>query len=225
MILITCFIYFSIGKSLETVIGRFRLNFFLFTGWFWLFVFGFLYFFIFGGASGSPEIADVFSSTLNTYCLFSSIFALFSFIYPETRFLLLFFIPIKGKYLILVSAIFYAVDVARLLIAGNYAAMWILVFMILAAVVNLVLFLLLGGRKAKAPTSGQKEFRKQMKVVNPATSGRTNLNHKCCVCGRTSESNPELTFRYCSKCIGPYEYCNEHIYTHTHIRPKGMEDV
>ena len=42
--------------------------------------------------------------------------------------------------------------------------------------------------------------------------------HKCTVCGRTDVSNPELEFRYCSKCKGYYCYCEDHINNHTHIQ-------
>lgn len=41
--------------------------------------------------------------------------------------------------------------------------------------------------------------------------------HKCAVCGRTELDDENLVFRYCSKCAGNYEYCNEHLYTHIHI--------
>jgi hypothetical protein len=42
--------------------------------------------------------------------------------------------------------------------------------------------------------------------------------HRCAVCGRTENDGDELTFRYCSKCNGAYEYCNEHLYTHMHVK-------
>ncbi len=41
--------------------------------------------------------------------------------------------------------------------------------------------------------------------------------HKCAVCGRTEKTNPELEFRFCSRCNGNYEYCSEHLYTHKHV--------
>lgn len=41
--------------------------------------------------------------------------------------------------------------------------------------------------------------------------------HKCEICGRTEITNPELEFRYCSKCKGNHEYCNDHLFTHKHI--------
>lgn len=41
--------------------------------------------------------------------------------------------------------------------------------------------------------------------------------HRCAICGRTEITNPELEFRFCSKCNGNYEYCNEHLFSHTHV--------
>ncbi len=40
--------------------------------------------------------------------------------------------------------------------------------------------------------------------------------HKCAICGKTDITNPEMTFRFCSKCNGNYEYCENHLYTHMH---------
>ena len=42
--------------------------------------------------------------------------------------------------------------------------------------------------------------------------------HKCTICGRTNITDPQLTFRYCSKCDGNHEYCEDHLFTHTHIK-------
>lgn len=41
--------------------------------------------------------------------------------------------------------------------------------------------------------------------------------HRCEICGRTELSDPDLEFRFCSKCEGNHEYCMDHLYTHTHI--------
>ena len=40
--------------------------------------------------------------------------------------------------------------------------------------------------------------------------------HRCAICGRTELDNPNLEFRYCTKCHGYYEYCQDHLFTHTH---------
>lgn len=37
--------------------------------------------------------------------------------------------------------------------------------------------------------------------------------HKCAVCGRTEKDGDDLVFRYCSKCNGNYEYCQDHLFT------------
>lgn len=41
--------------------------------------------------------------------------------------------------------------------------------------------------------------------------------HRCEVCGRTNISHPDLTFRFCSKCEGNHEYCEDHIFEHEHL--------
>ena len=42
--------------------------------------------------------------------------------------------------------------------------------------------------------------------------------HECAVCHRTELDDPELEFRYCSKCDGNYEYCQDHLFTHKHVK-------
>ena len=42
--------------------------------------------------------------------------------------------------------------------------------------------------------------------------------HKCAICGRTERDGDDLEFRFCSKCNGNYEYCNEHLFTHEHVK-------
>ena len=43
------------------------------------------------------------------------------------------------------------------------------------------------------------------------------FRHKCAVCGRTDVTNPELQFRYCSKCAGYHCFCSDHIFNHVHF--------
>ncbi len=63
--------------------------------------------------------------------------------------------------------------------------------------------------------SGQaRDSRAQASNVTPIQVTR----HKCTICGRTEVTNPDLEFRFCSKCEGDHEYCMDHLYTHEHIR-------
>ena len=41
--------------------------------------------------------------------------------------------------------------------------------------------------------------------------------HKCAVCGITDADDPDMEFRYCSKCNGYYCYCMKHINDHVHV--------
>ena len=41
---------------------------------------------------------------------------------------------------------------------------------------------------------------------------------KCSVCGKTDLTDPQMEFRYCSKCNGYYCYCADHINNHIHIQ-------
>ena len=85
---------------------------------------------------------------------------------------------------------------------------------IIFALLNLFLFFFfckirLTGKQRKR----QKEFREQMRQPR----GVANMTkHKCAICGRTEMDDPNLVFRYCSKCTGNKEYCQEHLFTHTH---------
>ena len=42
--------------------------------------------------------------------------------------------------------------------------------------------------------------------------------HKCAICGRTEKDDPNLEFRFCSRCNGNYEYCQDHLFTHEHVK-------
>ena len=61
----------------------------------------------------------------------------------------------------------------------------------------------------------RQQFKAQMREPRP---GSGIAKHKCAVCGRTELDDPNLQFRFCSKCEGNYEYCQDHLFTHQHIR-------
>lgn len=216
MVLITCFIYFSIARSLERIIGRWRVNFFLILGIVMLILFGFLYYLLFRDSNYQGYVG-----ALNPYYLYAMLFVLFAMIYPDARFLLMFIIPIRGKWMVFITLGFYAIDVAAAFMNGDFGYGWILVFMVAAAILTLVIFLLLSGYRVKRRASS----RRSSNVVDMNAYSKSKqqggqapaYRHKCAVCGRTDRTNPELDFRYCSKCIGNYEYCQDHLYTHVHV--------
>ena len=59
------------------------------------------------------------------------------------------------------------------------------------------------------------EYRQSVRQARPVKHENGAL-HKCYICGRTELDDPNLTFRYCSKCSGNKEYCQDHLFTHEH---------
>jgi len=50
--------------------------------------------------------------------------------------------------------------------------------------------------------------------------------HRCAICGRTELDDPNLEFRYCSKCEGNYEFCQDHLFLHIHAKDgKGPQPM
>ena len=68
------------------------------------------------------------------------------------------------------------------------------------------------------------EFKKQAKRAEKRANMQYRgangqiTKHKCAICGRTELDDPNLEFRFCSKCNGNYEYCQYHLFTHEHVK-------
>ena len=62
------------------------------------------------------------------------------------------------------------------------------------------------------------EFKqKKRRAERPMQMHPNGARHKCAICGRTELDDENLEFRYCSKCNGNYEYCQDHLFTHKHV--------
>ena len=88
-----------------------------------------------------------------------------------------------------------------------------------AIVVSLLNFLLfyISSRNYKRVSPKEIQRKRAYRKASSAISNKP-YRHKCTVCGKTELDDPNLEFRYCSKCNGNYEYCNEHLFTHTHVK-------
>lgn len=203
-ILITLYFYYSIGTSLEKIWGAYRYNCYIFGGMLCTILGSFiLYGILTASGAANVEVGAAFS----TYYINMSIFLAFAATFPDMQVLLMFIIPIKVKYL---GIIYGAFLIMECILGGKVS------FIIIgSSLLNFVIFYVLTHKKIHNParTTFQKEKRRQevqkkMKITR----------HKCAVCGRTEETNPELEFRFCSKCNGNYEYCQDHLFTHQHVK-------
>ena len=90
------------------------------------------------------------------------------------------------------------------------------------SILNFIIFFL-SSRNMKPYSPGQmkrkNDFKRKMRQAErPVNVYANGAKHRCAVCGRTEMDDPNLEFRYCSKCNGNYEYCQDHLFTHTHVK-------
>lgn len=212
--LIMLFFYYSIGRDLEYTIGRFRYNVYIFSGILMTTV-GVLAMYGISVLTGNQLNQFLFASYsdqfISTYYLTLSIFLAFAVCYPDMKVLLYFFIPIKMKWL----AIFDGVLIGMSLVSAIMSKMWILVFIILISMMNFLIFFFSTRNYKRVSPKEIHRKRQYYKQVQPKANV---TRHKCAICGRTEETNPELSFRFCSKCNGNYEYCQDHLFSHQHVQ-------
>lgn len=203
------FFYYPVGTSLEHTWGSFRYTLYIFLGILFSVIGAFILYFI----TGAYGIGSLF----NTYYISLSVFLAYALSYPDMQILLWFVIPIKMKWM----AILYGVIVFYDMITYIRAGYWVMIIPIVASLLNFVLFFFSTRnmhRYNPKEVHRRREFKKAVAQsrVNPATGGIT--KHKCAICGRTEQDDPNLEFRFCSKCNGNYEYCQDHLFTHEHVK-------
>lgn len=205
-VLIMLSFYYYLGTALERTWGAFRYNVYILGGMLCTVIGAFILYFI----SGQNEMLSLVNGmSFSTYYINLSIFLAFAMNYPDMEVLFMMIIPIKIKYLALLDVAYLLYDLIR----GGWGTRTV----IIASLLNFIIYFLMTRNYRRI--SPQEIHRKQQfkKAVHPQmTPGGT--RHKCAVCGRTEKDGEHLEFRYCSKCNGNYEYCQDHLSTHQHIK-------
>ena len=207
---VSLFCYYSLGRAMENIWGTLRFNLYYLSG----VVMMDIYCLLFGGQ------ADVVYLNLSLFLAYATLF-------PDAHFLLFFIIPVKAWIFALVDLVFVVIGLVSYPFPYN-----------LFSVVSLANYFLFFGKdvlnvipmswRANASRLFQKkpQTTRRAKVIQfdagsyevSHAAPKAPYTHKCTVCGRTDVSNPELEFRYCSKCKGYYCYCQDHINNHVHIQ-------
>ena len=208
------FFYYPISASLEHTWGKFKFTLYILSGMIFTVIAAFILHFVMGGV-----LDGVGGIIFSTYYISLSIFLAYSLTYPDMTVLLMFVIPIKMKWMSIVYAAIVIYDVARYFMNGA----WFMALPIIASLLNFVIFFL-GTRDFNRYNPKEIHRKNEFKrAVNGGSKtvpfpGNSNAvtKHKCAVCGRTEKDDPNLEFRFCSKCNGNYEYCQDHLYTHIH---------
>ena len=219
-VLITLYLYYSLGGLLERIWGTYKYNVYLFSG----LLFTILGAFVLCGYSvlmgALPTMytglyllnngSAVYFGQFSTYYINMSIFLACAASIPDVQVLLMFIFPIKVKWLGIVYGIILLVNC----IQGGIATWIVVIFSLL----NFLVFFLRSKGKmhlSVGQIKRQQEFHQKMRSAGQ-TKGIT--RHKCAICGRTELDGDDLEFRFCSKCNGNYEYCQYHLFTHEHVK-------
>ena len=208
------FFYYPISASLEHTWGKFKFTLYILSGMIFTVIAAFILHFVMGGV-----LDGLGGIIFSTYYISLSIFLAYSLTYPDMTVLLMFVIPVKMKWMSIVYAALVIYDVARYFMNGA----WFMALPIIASLLNFVIFFL-GTRDFNRYNPKEIHRKNEFKrAVNGGSKtvpfpGNSNAvtKHKCAVCGRTEKDDTNLEFRFCSKCNGNYEYCQDHLYTHIH---------
>lgn len=206
LVALVLFCYYSLGNVIERRWGTLKFNLFYLSGVVMMDIFCMFF----------PNCrASV--SYLNMSLLLS-----YATMFPDATFFLYMIIPVKAWFLALVDLVLVAVGVFTSSFPANFFPIIALANYFLffgSDVLNLLpVKWQLKLRKlfhAKGKSSGPKVV--HFHVTQSSSQAKQDYNHRCTVCGRTDVTNPELEFRYCSRCKGYYCYCQEHINNHVHI--------
>ena len=211
-LLIMALLYYQLGSALERSWGAFRFNVYIFGGMLFTVIGAFILYGIYAAAgTGSLETISLISSlTFTTNYINLTIFLAFAVMYPEMQILLFFIIPVKMKWMAVVYAVLIAINLILTSWGGRIA--------IIMSILNFLIFFL--STRNYRRVSPKEIHRKQVFKAQMREPRRGSMvtKHKCAVCGRTELDDPNLEFRFCSKCDGNYEYCQDHLFTHQHIK-------
>ena len=208
---------YSMSRSFEQMVGTFRMNVYLVGGMILNLVSA-----IFVYVITLVTLNYGISVRLSNYDMLFTIFMALALCMPEATVYLSFLFPIKMKWMFLVYIAlslyqlysYYSFGSAQGVMVG---LLYLVIYgsQTIVALLNLFLFFRFSKiRLSKKQKKTQTEFRRQMASTPKAGSGIS--RHKCAICGRTENDDPNLSFRYCSKCTGNKEYCQDHLFTHTH---------
>lgn len=202
LLLIELYFYYFIGSTLERQWGSGKFTIYYLMGIVLTVLFGFILYWA----------ADI-NVRLSAQYINLSMFFAFAMLYPDMRVLLFFFIPIKIKWLALVDLVYFIAAVVQLSFPVNLVPV--------VAILNCLFFcmgdLLDYFRPIKARNSKQAvNFRREARRIRQQQQNAP-YKRKCAVCGRTDTDNPNLEFRYCSRCQGFHCFCEDHINNHVHF--------
>ena len=189
-IIFNLFFFYYAGKGLEQAWGGFKVNVLYLTGMILTIIASFI--------TGWPAWSDG---------LQLMVIIAFALSYPDVEILFWGIIPLKLKYLAVLELVFLVVELIRVPFIGY----------IIVEIAPLIAIPIFFGKMLMTNIKYAKKKNDRRKSNLKVIKGYT---HKCTICGLTDIQDPDMDFRYCSKCEGKHCYCSNHIMNHEHITTK-----
>lgn len=231
LVLVAMLFYYSIGTSLERTWGKVAFNEYIFLGLLFTvagaFVMMGVSYLVYGSVleSAAVQYFDAVSQCFSTYYVSMSIFLAYAATFPDAVVLFMFILPVKVKWLGILYAVLLGIDFVRAAAGGGF---YICIAM-LASLLNFAVYYFRSRdlkRFRPKEVKRRTDFRRAVQGTGqhrgaPAPAGKMrqrSARHRCAICGRTELDDPTLEFRYCSKCDGNYEFCQDHLFSHVHAK-------
>lgn len=226
--LIFLYFFYLLGRRVELILGTFKFNLFYLSGVVLMDIFAMLFAPIVPDGAITETQYEFLVNVLPLYSgmamyLHLSLLLTFATLYPDSEFLIMFIIPIKGWVIGLIylaielisvfnltfPVLYFPHNLFPMVALGNY-----LLFM-----GKDVLNLFPHSWRIKRRPAAKKSTATGTIPFHPqhAATKKPEYSHRCTVCGRTDITHPDLEFRYCSRCKGYHCYCEDHINNHIHI--------
>lgn len=183
------YLFYLMGSALENYWGTFRYNMYLLIGYAATVAISFL----------TPD-----TPSSNVF-LQGSVFLAFALLNPDFQLYIFFILPVKIKWLALLTWISYG----WIVIFGT----WTSRLLVFASVCNYLIFFYDEIRDRMR--TGRRHMASQAKHFGQGQEEKA--FHRCIVCGITDLTHPNTDFRYCTECATAPCYCPEHLSTHEHV--------
>lgn len=181
------YLFYLMGSALETTWGDFRYNIYILIA----------YVATLGVAWCYPH-----HPATATY-IGGSVFVAFAYLYPDFTIKLFFILPVKVKWLAMLTWIIFGLT----MIFGTWESR----ALAFTGVANFFLFF--GTSLYYKVRHGKRQMERHVQAIRDERK----TFHRCTVCGITEKEDRHMDFRYCSKCQGNREYCSEHLRNHEHV--------
>ena len=231
--LIFLYFFYMIGRHVENSMGTLKFNLYYLSGVILMDIFAMIFCPVIpeGAVTGAQyayltTVLPVYWQM--AYYLHLSLILTFATTHPDSQFMIFFIIPVKAWLIALIYLLLEFIAVFNL----SYPVMYFPHNLFpLVALANYFLFMgkdVLGLIPLSARIKVNRLFKKKPKqqkakvvpfpgAVTREAPHKAPYTHRCAVCGRTDISDPDLEFRYCSRCNGYHCYCIDHINNHTHV--------